>query len=152
MALKRGFEGDYSVINFPTNIKKLTLSKLALPSKKTSLIGTLPNLEILKLDEAFEGQIWNTKEDEFQKLNFLQLKWSDLEQWNSSHDHFPVLERLLLFDCEKLEMIPSEFSNIPTLQKIEAYRCGENVESSALQIREEQLEYGNQDFEVTISK
>ncbi|CAA2981874.1 Hypothetical predicted protein [Olea europaea subsp. europaea] len=105
MALKSDFEGDYSVINFPTNIKKLTLSKFALPSKNKSLIGTLPNLEILKLDEAFEGQIWNTKEDEFQKLKFLQLKWSDLEQWNSSHDHFPILERLLLFDCEKLEMI-----------------------------------------------
>ncbi|XP_022844586.1 putative late blight resistance protein homolog R1A-10 [Olea europaea var. sylvestris] len=62
MAFESRFEGDYSVINFPTNIKKLTLSELALPWKKMSLIGTLPNLRILKLEnEAFEGEIWNTK-------------------------------------------------------------------------------------------
>ncbi|CAA3027771.1 Hypothetical predicted protein [Olea europaea subsp. europaea] len=130
------FKGDYTVPNFPMNIKKLTLSNLGLPWKKMSLIGTLPKLEILKLeDEAFEGEVWNTMDEEFQNLKFLKLDNLDLEQWNSSYDHFPVLEQLVLRYCDNLEMIPSELGEIPTLYKIEVHACGINVENSAMQIR-----------------
>ncbi|XP_022861860.1 putative late blight resistance protein homolog R1B-17 [Olea europaea var. sylvestris] len=146
------FKIDYSGVNFPKNIKKLSLSSLFLPWEKMSLIGTLPNLEILKLgSRSYEGEIWSTKDDEFQKLKFLRLCNLDLEEWNSSHDHFPVLERLVLYFCKNLDKIPPEFSNILTLQKIEVDYCGENVGSSALKIREEQQDYGNEEFEVTIS-
>ncbi|KAL2538527.1 putative late blight resistance protein-like protein R1A-6 [Forsythia ovata] len=146
------FRGSYSRLNFPRNIKKLTLSEFALPREIMSLIGSLPNLEILKLEYAFEGEVWNTKDDEFQKLKFLKLNNLKFEQWNSSSDHFPVLERLVLRYCEKLKIIPSEFSKIPTLQMIEVYQCGEDVDNSALQIHEEQLEYGNEEFKVIITK
>ncbi|CAA2961684.1 late blight resistance homolog R1A-10 [Olea europaea subsp. europaea] len=107
------FKGEYTALNFPMNIKKLTLSNSGLPWKKMSLVGTLPKLEILKLeDEAFEGEIWNTMDDEFQKLKFLKLDNLDLEQWNSSYNHFPVLEQLVLRYCDNLEMIPSELGEI----------------------------------------
>ncbi|CAA2934886.1 late blight resistance homolog R1A-10 [Olea europaea subsp. europaea] len=144
------FKGDYSVVNFPRNIKKLTLSKFGLPWKKMSLIGTLPNLEILKLQETFEGEIWDTKDDEFQKLKFLQLYRLELKQWNSSHNHFPVLERLVLRDCIDLEEIPSEFSYISTIQEIKVLYCDKKVETSAWEIGREQLDYGNTVFDVTI--
>ncbi|XP_022846292.1 putative late blight resistance protein homolog R1A-3 [Olea europaea var. sylvestris] len=73
MVYESRFKGDYSVVNFPKNIRKLTLSKIGLPREKMSLIGTMPDLEILKLErEAFEGDIWNTKDDEFQKLKSLK--------------------------------------------------------------------------------
>ncbi|XP_022851797.1 putative late blight resistance protein homolog R1A-3 [Olea europaea var. sylvestris] len=145
------FKGDYSVVNFPRNIRKLTLSKFGLPWEKMSLIGTLPNLKILKLEEeAFEREIWDTKDDEFQKLKFHKLYCLDLKQWNSTDDHFPVLERLVFRTCKNLEIIPLEFSHIQTLQTIELYYCGKNVESLALEIREEPQDYGNEEFEVTI--
>ncbi|CAA2934884.1 Hypothetical predicted protein [Olea europaea subsp. europaea] len=122
---KYPFESDYSVVKFPMNIKKLTLSIICLPWEKMSLIGILPNLEILKLGyKAFIGKIWDTKDDEFQNLKFLKLDSLDLEQWNSSHDHFPVLEQLVLRNCGYLEEIPSEFSNISTLQEIKVFYCG----------------------------
>ncbi|XP_022846898.1 putative late blight resistance protein homolog R1A-10 [Olea europaea var. sylvestris] len=147
------FKGDFTVPNFPMNIKKLTLSNLGLPWEKMSLIGTLPKLEILKLeDEAFEGKIWNTMDDEFQKLKFLKLDNLDLEQWNSSYNHFPVLEQLVLRYCDNLEMISSELGYIPTLSKIEVHACGINVENSAIKIREEQLAYGNEEIQVIIFK
>ncbi|XP_022846874.1 putative late blight resistance protein homolog R1A-3 [Olea europaea var. sylvestris] len=142
---------DYSMVKFPVNIKKLTLINFSLPWEEMSLIGTLPNLEILKLEtNTFSGKTWDTKDDEFQKLKFLKLDSLDLEQWNSSHDHFPVLERLVLVECLFLENIPSEFSSISTLRRIKLLYCGEDVETSALEIRQEQLDYGNTEFDVTI--
>ncbi|XP_022861863.1 putative late blight resistance protein homolog R1A-3 [Olea europaea var. sylvestris] len=142
---------DYSVVNFPKNIKKLSLERLNLPWEKISLIGTLPNLEILKLKcNSFEGEIWSTKDDEFQKLKFLKLYLLDLEEWNSLNNHFPILERLVLQSCKKLERIPPDFSNILTLQKINVYNCCKTVESSALQICEEQQDNGNDEFEVIV--
>nr|XP_016499485.1 PREDICTED: putative late blight resistance protein homolog R1B-14 [Nicotiana tabacum]XP_016499486.1 PREDICTED: putative late blight resistance protein homolog R1B-14 [Nicotiana tabacum]XP_016499487.1 PREDICTED: putative late blight resistance protein homolog R1B-14 [Nicotiana tabacum]XP_016499488.1 PREDICTED: putative late blight resistance protein homolog R1B-14 [Nicotiana tabacum]XP_016499489.1 PREDICTED: putative late blight resistance protein homolog R1B-14 [Nicotiana tabacum]XP_0164994 len=43
--------------NFPSNLKKLTLSKFRLPWIEISAISALPNLEILKLlSKAFEGE------------------------------------------------------------------------------------------------
>ncbi|XP_022842118.1 putative late blight resistance protein homolog R1A-10 [Olea europaea var. sylvestris] len=144
------FEGNCSV-NFPKNIKKLTLSGISLPWENMSLIATLPFLEILKLEcEAFIGEIWDTKDDEFQKLKFLKLYRIYIEQWNSSRYHFPVLTRLVLRSCTNLETIPSEFSFISTLQKIEVDDCSINVKNSALQIHDEQKDYSNEEFDVTI--
>ncbi|CAA2981736.1 Hypothetical predicted protein [Olea europaea subsp. europaea] len=141
-----------SMANLPGNIKKLTLSRIGMRWEDMSIIGTLPNLAILKLEcRAFEGENWVTNDDEFQKLKFLKLREiQGLKQWNSSYEHFPVLERLVLEFCKDLEMIPFEFSNILTLQKIEIYRCHKNVEKSALEICEEQRDCGNQELVVTI--
>ncbi|XP_022846896.1 putative late blight resistance protein homolog R1C-3 [Olea europaea var. sylvestris] len=142
----------YSMSNFPGNIKKLTLSEIGLPWENMSLIGTLPNLEILKLESgACEGENWVTNDDEFQKLKFLRLRHLRLKQWKSSSEHFPVLERLVLHSCIILEMIPFEFRDILTLQKIEIDRCHENVEKSASEIFEEQLDCGNEEFVVIIN-
>ncbi|CAA2992527.1 late blight resistance homolog R1A-10 [Olea europaea subsp. europaea] len=144
-------EGDYSVVKFPMNIKKLSLFNIGLAWDKMSLIGILPNLEILKLEgRAFSEKNWDTKDDEFQKLKFLKLDSLDLEQWNSASYHFPVLERLVLRNCRYLEEIPSEFSYILTLQEIKVLYCGKNIETSALEIHQEQLDYGNTELDVTI--
>ncbi|XP_022882818.1 putative late blight resistance protein homolog R1A-3 [Olea europaea var. sylvestris] len=148
---KRKFKGDYSVFKFPMNIKKLTLLYMSLSLEIMSLIGTLPNLEILKLEcTSFEGKIWDTKDDEFQKLKYLELYYVYLEDWNSSEDHFPILERLVLKNCNVLKAIPFEFGKISTLQEIVVYYCRKNAETSALKIHQEQRDYGNEDFEVHI--
>ncbi|XP_022846902.1 putative late blight resistance protein homolog R1A-3 [Olea europaea var. sylvestris] len=147
------FNDNHTTFNFPRNIKKLTLSKMGLPWEEISLIGKLTKLEILKLeDEAFEGEIWNTEDDEFQELKFLKLDDLDLVQWNSSKDHFPKLEQLVLRYCHNLEMIPFEFSGISTLEKIEVHACGIKVDNSATEILEEQVDLGYEQFEVIISK
>lgn len=155
-SLKMVFQGDFkgkcTAINFPSSIKKLTLSKLGLPCEKMSLIGTLPNLEILKLEcDAFEGRSWNTKDDEFQKLKFLKLERLKLAQWNASSSHFPMLERLVLQNCYNLRKIPSELSDIPTLQMIEVHCCDIYVRNSVMKIQQEQLDNGNQELKVIIS-
>ncbi|KAL2531301.1 Disease resistance protein RPP13 [Abeliophyllum distichum] len=149
-SLKLCYLGDSKVISFPMNVKKLTLT-MDCPWEMMSLIGTLPNLEILKLESvSFEGENWITKENEFQKLKFLKLDSLQLVQWNASRDHFPRLERLVLRYCYNLEKIPSELGCIPTLRMIEAHYCGINVKNSAMQIEEEQLKNRNEELKVII--
>ncbi|KAK4410289.1 putative disease resistance RPP13-like protein 3 [Sesamum angolense] len=110
MEFQSSFRSEYTEINFPTSIKKLNLSKIALPWEKMSVIGELPNLEVLKLV-------------------------SDALRDNGGGR----------------ETIPSQIGNIPTLQMIEAHSCGVYVRNSALRIKEEQEEYGNEELKVVIT-
>ncbi|KAL0305314.1 UNVERIFIED_CONTAM: putative late blight resistance proteinR1A-10 [Sesamum calycinum] len=153
MEFQSSFRSEYTEINFPTRIKKLNLSKIALPWEKMSVIGELPNLEVLKLvSDAFEGQRWRTRNGEFQNLRFLKLDRMKFSRWNvASSRHFPRLERLVLHKCYNLLKIPSQIGNIPTLQMIEAHSCGVYVRNSALRIKEEQEEYGNEELKVVIT-
>ncbi|KAL3517067.1 hypothetical protein ACH5RR_023969 [Cinchona calisaya] len=119
----------------PLNLKKLTLSKFCLPWDHISAIGKLPNLEILKLASgAFEGQIWDMREEEFQELKYLKLDTLNIAQWNASCDHLPKLRRLLLQNCKGLEKIPYDFADITSLETVEVRWCGQSVEESAREI------------------
>ncbi|KAI3451636.1 hypothetical protein Pfo_008301 [Paulownia fortunei] len=143
--------GKMAEINFPLNIKKLTLSGLGLPWEKMSMIGRLPNLEVLKLrSRAFVGETWETRDDEFLQLRFLKLEELYLFQWNvASSEHFPKLQRLFLRNCDNLQEIPCEIGEIVTLQLIEIqWRCLKSLVESALQIEREQREIGNEELRV----
>nr|GMD74818.1 putative late blight resistance protein homolog R1B-16 [Ipomoea batatas] len=75
----------------PKNLKKLSLYYTYLSLEDMVIIGTLPNLEILKLiGYAFSGKDWNTRENEFCRLKYLQIEKSGLKDWSSAH--FPILE------------------------------------------------------------
>ncbi|KAG8383915.1 hypothetical protein BUALT_Bualt04G0063700 [Buddleja alternifolia] len=137
-------------INLPLNIKKLTLSGFSLSWEKMSIIGTLPNLEVLKLGyDAFWGKRWDTRDGEFQQLRFLKLVELEFAQWNVSlSEHFPKLQQLLLHDCSNLQEIPSEMGEIETLQLIEVDGCRRSVAESAEQIQEEQRDMGNEELRI----
>ncbi|KAL0306763.1 UNVERIFIED_CONTAM: hypothetical protein Sradi_6093600 [Sesamum radiatum] len=72
-------------IAFPTSLKKLVLSDCKIPWEGMTTIGSLPNLEVLKLhDDAFEGSEWNPIEGEFLRLkalfSFGHVSWCGGEQ------------------------------------------------------------------------
>ncbi|KAL0341534.1 UNVERIFIED_CONTAM: putative late blight resistance proteinR1B-8 [Sesamum calycinum] len=53
-------------IGFPSSLKKLELSHCRIPWEHMTVIGSLPNLNVLYLDEhAFEGPEWNPVEGNF---------------------------------------------------------------------------------------
>ncbi|XP_075519561.1 putative late blight resistance protein homolog R1B-16 [Primulina tabacum] len=135
---------------FPDSIKKLTLNWLKLPWKNMSIIGCLPNLEVLKLRGAAYGEGWNTEEGGFLKLKLLLLESLDLCHWEAESSHFPRLESLIIRYCKELEEIPFGIGEIPTLKLIELYHCGEDANSSAEQIQEEQRSLGNEDLQVRV--
>ncbi|KAL2493690.1 putative disease resistance protein [Forsythia ovata] len=136
---------------FPPKLKKLTLSGCGISWKNMTIVGSLPNLEVLKLkDHAFEGPVWETNEGEFCKLKFLLIERTHLENWKASKTHFPSLQCLSLRYCYKLVEIPSGIGEIPTLQVIRLYECCPSAVISAELIQEEQQSFGNDVLQVCI--
>ncbi|KAI7993362.1 hypothetical protein LOK49_LG11G00489 [Camellia lanceoleosa] len=132
-------------IQFPPNLKKLTLKKTNLKwDAMSTLVKLLPNLEVLKLLlHACTGQHWETNDGEFPQLKLLKLESLEIMQWDVSSNHFPTLQRLQLVNCHGLENIPSEIGYIPTLQVIEVHQCNPCLVNSAREIKEEQESMGN---------
>lgn len=118
-----------------------------------SLIGRLQNLEVLKLqDDAIEKGQWETSEGEFLQLKFLELDGIQISQWSASSDHFPILERLVLRKCKHLKSIPPNLGDILTLQIIEVHGCRNSVIQSAKQIQDDQIDLGNEELKVIITR
>ncbi|CDP05521.1 unnamed protein product [Coffea canephora] len=136
---------------FPSSLKKLTLVGSHVNWEEMSIIGMLPNLEVLKVkDNFFNGPKWETCEGGFRRLRFLKFSHMDLQEWIATADDFPSLEKLVLNGCLALTEIPSAFGDSCTLQVIEVYRSSDTVADSACQIQESQRNWGNDEFKVFI--
>ncbi|MCD7468337.1 Methyltransferase-like protein 5 [Datura stramonium] len=99
----------------------------------------LPNLEVLKLMyDACYGKEWNSIAGGFTGLKLLLIDESNLKFWKATNDNFPVLERLVIRDCYKLEEIPIEFADINTLQLIELEGCKPALKASTEEIQQVQ--------------
>nr|AAT40487.1 putative disease resistance protein [Solanum demissum] len=138
--------------NFPSELRELTLSNFCLPWSEISIVGTLCNLEVLKLlNKAFEGVQWNVNDTEFPQLRYLKLDSLNFAQWSISEDSFPSLERLVLTNCKRLEKIPSHLEDVVSLKSIEVNWCSWSVANSAEEIQTTQHEdMANDAFTVTI--
>ncbi|KAL8551754.1 hypothetical protein ACS0TY_000719 [Phlomoides rotata] len=150
-----GLHKNMKSISFPSNIKKLTLSgRLKLPWEKMSVLGRLEKLEVLKLgNKVFVGERWDMLEGEFQKLKFFKLDGLYFKEWNADcSGHLPVLQRLVLKDCNRLHEIPSEIGEISSLQLIEIKgMCAESLVESAQLIRQQQCDIGNEELRLLIN-
>ncbi|KAK4427709.1 putative late blight resistance proteinR1B-16 [Sesamum alatum] len=134
---------------FPSSIKKLTLSSCGILDPDMHRIGSLPNLEILKLQGCnFISGEWWSDEGEFCQLQFLLLEKLNLVNWAADATHFPILEHLVIRHCDRLHEIPPAIGEIPTLKVIEVHECSPSVVASARMIEEEQQSYGNDALEV----
>ncbi|XP_073038138.1 LOW QUALITY PROTEIN: putative late blight resistance protein homolog R1C-3 [Primulina eburnea] len=56
---------------FPLSLKKLVLKGCQIPWDQMTIIGVLPNLEVLKLSRATVGYCWETNDEEFKQLIFV---------------------------------------------------------------------------------
>nr|GMD09634.1 disease resistance protein RPP13-like isoform X6 [Ipomoea batatas] len=144
---------SYSIsgqISLLKNIKKLSFYNTNFSWEEMGVLSKLPRLEVMKLERsACKGQKWGLKEDEtFCRLVFLKFEGVDLEHWEVNDDNFPKLERLILYDCSRLEEIPSSFEDIQTLKSIKLRRCLLSAVTSAKKIEESQHDYGNTDMVV----
>ncbi|XP_073127429.1 putative late blight resistance protein homolog R1A-10 [Henckelia pumila] len=134
---------------FPPTLKKLTLRGCGIPWHDLATVGSLPNLEVLKLkDHACLGTTWEPNKGEFRRLQFLLLEDSDLIHWRADSGNFPCLEHLILQWCFKLLEIPSGLGESSTLDTIELNGCKASAFDSAMSILETQQSYGNESFRV----
>nr|GMD44273.1 putative late blight resistance protein homolog R1B-17 [Ipomoea batatas] len=121
--------------SFPPNLKKLTLRHTYLPWKEMDTIGRLRHLEVLKVkDFAFCGSKWEPSKQGFRKLKALLISRSNLKYWNTSFNHFPVLERLVLRYCWELKQIEIYCSFFTTLKLIVFECCYSSLVTSANKI------------------
>uniref|UniRef100_A0A3Q7JHU7 Uncharacterized protein n=1 Tax=Solanum lycopersicum TaxID=4081 RepID=A0A3Q7JHU7_SOLLC len=143
------FSGDI----FPPNLKKLRLSYTRLPWEVVNLLANLPNLEVLKGNDAFKGTNWRLNEDVvFRKLKHLKIVAGDLQRWEvAGSDNFPMLEQLILHQLRDLEEIPVSIGEIMTLKFIQINCCGSGVDTSATKIQEEQQSLGNYELQLRIT-
>ncbi|XP_023766729.1 late blight resistance protein R1-A isoform X1 [Lactuca sativa] len=138
-------------IGFPETLKVLTLVRCGLPWSDMSIIQSLPNLEALILeDNGFEGTLWETGEDQFQRLKVLRLKKLNIKQWKASSINFPCLERLRVVNCVHLEEIPLELGDISTLESIYILNCDASLLVSLQRIRNEQDDVGNYELKIKV--
>nr|GLL20343.1 putative late blight resistance protein homolog R1B-13 isoform X2 [Ipomoea trifida] len=135
---------------FPVQLKKLKLKGTLVPWDAMTVIGMLPNLQVLKLKNgACQGPHWELTEGSFRQLKSLLICGSGLRHWEATGDNdFPVLQHLILKECYELEAIPSSFGEILTLKLIELCHCYSRLVNSARQIQEEQRDYGNDELVV----
>ncbi|XP_016513095.1 putative late blight resistance protein homolog R1A-3 [Nicotiana tabacum] len=136
---------------FPQRLKKLAFSGTCLQWMDLSIVGKLPKLEVLKLEnDACIGDEWEVVDEGFPYLKLLLLERLKIRYWRASCDHFPCLERLFLERCLGLDSIPQDFTDITTLALINVSSCAESVGNSAKQIQQDiQDNYGTS-VEVTI--
>ncbi|KAH6805038.1 hypothetical protein C2S51_029869 [Perilla frutescens var. frutescens] len=147
-SLVLAFRGTWEIMAFPTSLKKLSLSYCEIPWEDMSVVGSLPNLQVLKLQtRAAKGRMWNPNVDEFCRLRFLSIYQCEMENWDANDSHFPCLEHLHLVSM-KMEEIPIEFAEIPTLQTIDLNYCSRSLFSSAKNISKERENIGYEEIQV----
>nr|GMD21240.1 putative late blight resistance protein homolog R1B-14 [Ipomoea batatas] len=137
---------------FPRKLRKLTLSNTLFVWSDIVILGSLEELEVLKLDKnAFRGNTWNWYLPEdvvFNQLQYLRIGNTNLVIWNfTQKDKFPNLERLVLRNCTKLKQIPSAFGDVSSLKVMELFHVSDDAYHSARSLHQET----NKRFELLIT-
>lgn len=137
---------------FPSSIKRLTSIETRCLWEDMSIVGSLPNLEVLKLrqDAAIDSK-WNPIEDQFEKLRYLELFDVPLLHWEADNSHFPRLEILAIKDWCELNEIPTGIGEIDSLKLIQVHCRRQSLVDSAKKIQDNQKEMGNEDLQVIVT-
>ncbi|XP_057775854.1 putative late blight resistance protein homolog R1B-16 [Salvia miltiorrhiza] len=138
------------VLRFPSSLNKLTLRSFQFEWDDLTMIGSLPILEVLRIQVNWICRTWSPVDGQFQRLKFLKIELCDLTCWNADNCHFPVLEKLILRYLHKLEEIPWGIGEIPTLKLILVDDCSNSAAISAIKIKDEQLQYQENDDDLQI--
>ncbi|XP_057812484.1 putative late blight resistance protein homolog R1A-10 isoform X1 [Salvia miltiorrhiza] len=107
---------------FPSSLKVLRLSGLGgYPWNYMNEIGSLlPNLEILILHRyAFRGPEWDITPGSFLKLIELRIQDTDLVRWRPQRGSFPMLRRLSMKHCYKLQQLDWKYDHWITIELVE---------------------------------
>ncbi|KAH6763648.1 hypothetical protein C2S51_014897 [Perilla frutescens var. frutescens] len=140
-------------LTFPTSLQSLSLIGSRLDWEDlTTMVGSLPHLEKLVLkSDAVIGSEWNPVEGGFPHLKSIDIHdCDDLVYWNADSSHFPVLEHVHLKYLSKLDELPSDIGEIPTLGCISLDCCSAASTISAMKIMVEQEELGNEDLHLRV--
>ena len=103
----------YNLFTLPKTLQKLTLHGGIFLWQDMSIIGSFPNLQVLKLKYQSSGGTWETTDEEFPEQRYLLIEDSGLQHWKTESSHFPGLKCLVLRYCRDLMEIPQDIGNVP---------------------------------------
>ncbi|KAH6823553.1 hypothetical protein C2S53_012315 [Perilla frutescens var. hirtella] len=139
--------GTWENMAFPDSLKKLTLSCCQIPWKDMSVVGSLPNLEVLKLRTcAAKGRTWKLNAGEFCQLKFLLIEWCQLEIWEADESNFRCLEHLQL-EGVRMEEFPMDFA-LETLRTIDLRYCSKSLFLSANKMSQDRENSGYEAIQI----
>ncbi|XP_057775411.1 putative late blight resistance protein homolog R1B-16 [Salvia miltiorrhiza] len=139
------------MLSFPSSLNKLTLGLINFDWDDLTNIDPLPQLEVLKVQFNYVETTWSPVKGQFERLKFLKIDNCHLRCWNAESCHFPMLEKLVLCCLYRLEEIPWGIGEIPTLKLIHLDCCSNSATISAIKIKDEQLEYqDNDDLQIQV--
>lgn len=123
-------------------LRKLTLSLCRISCGFMKAVGSLPNLEQLRLKKSdFLGldgaePEWETAEGGFDKLISLEMIHLNLVHWKAHAIDFPRLERLVIQNCYALVEIPLGIGDIQTLGLIQVDNGSPSALASSVKMKE----------------
>lgn len=137
---------------FPVSLNKLTLQGVPLAWKNMSIIGSLPNLQVLEMMYICAPELseWLPVEGQFVRLKYFRCSLDNVSKWEVEKEQFPSLESFILAYAPLIEEIPYGIGEIDSLQLIELWFCKESLVSSAKRIQDQQHDNGNHAFQVRV--
>ncbi|XP_073015339.1 putative late blight resistance protein homolog R1C-3 [Primulina eburnea] len=125
---------------FPIGLKKLSLHRIHFPWENMTIIGSLPNLQVLQMTRMAVHKVskWVMMEGQFLQLKYFRSSLDSLLKWELEKEHFPCLESLILEGAKLINEIPSGIGEIDTLQYIELQYCKKSLVISAQQMQKHQ--------------
>ncbi|KAL1546745.1 putative late blight resistance protein R1B-16 [Salvia divinorum] len=152
--MHNSFVPHLNPIFLPLSLKKLELSGEWISWREMTIVGSLPNLQVLKLKNyACYGEQWETSQEGFGNLIHLLIDESNLKCWRTKWTHFPRLQCLMLHRCPYLHEIPKDIADILTLKLIEIDDLNQSLLYSAKIIQEEQWKnWRNDDLKVMVKR
>ncbi|KAL8140066.1 hypothetical protein V2J09_006087 [Rumex salicifolius] len=122
LGLRGRIDDTLACFHFPAGIKKLTLLFTQLQSEETiAALGNLPNLNVLDLSrDSYVGTKWICSDGMFSQLRELRiLDLPNLVEWSIATTAMRQLEKLTLWQCERLRRLPEGVEFIQTLKELE---------------------------------
>ncbi|XP_049387914.1 inactive disease susceptibility protein LOV1-like, partial [Solanum stenotomum] len=103
---------------FPNSITMMLLWKSKLMEDPMPILGMLPNLRNLKLEDAYEGKEIMCSDNSFSQLEFLRLDGlENLETWHLGTSAMPLIKGLGIYDCPNLKEIPERMKDVELLKR-----------------------------------
>ncbi|KAH0757107.1 hypothetical protein KY290_020600 [Solanum tuberosum] len=102
---------------FPNSINMMLLENSKLTEDPMPILGMLPNLRNLILEDAYEGKEIMCSDNSFSQLEFLHLRdLEKLERWDFGTGAMPLIKGLGIDDCPNLKEIPERMKYVERLK------------------------------------
>jgi hypothetical protein len=123
--------------SFPETITKISLCRVKLDEGGMQVLGKLPKLGILKLQNCLSFSGLHIPARSFPELQFLKLHEQEIKEWKQDECAMPSLRHLVMTDCYKLTMLHSEVRSLTVLQEVEVLRSNKKLANMFQELQEE---------------